>query len=179
MNLLNLHPLPDLPLVDDDVDDGETKLLVPGYRQLNGHACGPVSVYSVIKSFHPRASYQKVYEDCNPSGDEGTGPTQMIRALRRNGVGVSERWGLMFKDIAEAIELGFPIIVGKRIQNSNSGHWVVIYGYGSKPNRVFTCGQPNALALLGRASFTWADWTSQWDEYGFGLVCWGKSVRRT
>ena len=174
MNLFNLGLVPDIPLFDTDAEEDETKLLVPGYRQLNGHACGAISTYSVIKSFHPNVSYQKVYRDCNPSVDEGTGVPDLVRALRRNGVGVSERWGMTFKDVAEAIEDGYPVIVGERTDDPESGHWVVIYGVGRKPNRVFTCGQPNKLALTGKEMFTWAEWREYWDEYGLGLVCWGK-----
>jgi Papain-like cysteine protease AvrRpt2 len=174
MSILNLKLLPDVPRVDGESWDDETKLLVPGFRQLNAHDCGPVSVYSVVRAFHRRASYSKIYRDCNPSEDEGAGLTQMIRALRRNGVGVSERWGMTFKDVVLAIESGHPIIVGERTDDPDSGHWVVIYGYGKNPKRVFTCNQPNVVALSGREEFTWQDWRGLWDEKGFGLVCWGK-----
>ena len=81
---------------------------------------------------------------------------------------------MTFKDIAEAIENGFPVIVGERTDDPESGHWVVIYGVGRKPNRVFTCGQPNMVALSGKECFLWAEWREYWDEYGLGLVCWGK-----
>lgn len=176
MNLLNFSLLSDLPMLDKEVEDNETKLLVPGYRQLNGYACGPVSVYSVVKTFYPKASYQKMSQDCNPSEDDGAGLPDLVRGLRRNGVGASERWGLTFTDIAKAIEKGFPIIVGECRNGEGSDHWCVITGYGKSPNRVFTCNQPNKVALSGREEFTWSDWKEIWDEHGFGLVCWGQAL---
>jgi Papain-like cysteine protease AvrRpt2 len=174
MNLLDRYPLPDVPQFDIQLGENETKLQVPGFRQLNGYACGAVSAYSVVKAFHPRVSYEKVYKDCNPSEEDGTGVPQLLRALRKNGVGVSVRWNLTFKSIVKTIEAGFPIIVGECQNGEGSDHWVVLYGYGLRPNRVFTCGQPNVVALSGREAFEWRDWLEIWDEKGLGLVCWGK-----
>jgi hypothetical protein len=104
--------------------------------------------------------------------------TTLVRALRASGIGVSCRTKMPFADICEAIDSGYPIISLTKTPRSDEVHWVVIYGYGKKPDRVFIAGDDKLNFIgtwLGRKEVRWVDFRrSVWGEAGFGLICWGK-----
>jgi hypothetical protein len=175
-----LHPhippairlIPDL--TDDTVGENETKLAVPGFRQLDCWSCGATAAFAVVKTFHPGAKFTRFYADVGTTAS-GTSESAIVRGLRKHGVGVSIRDDMDFNDIEAAIESGFPVIAGiGRDENEDGDHWVCIYGVGRKPKRIFVCNQPFILSLHGREEFTWKRWQRWWNPSGRGLVCWGK-----
>jgi hypothetical protein len=96
----------------------------------------------VVKTFHPRdAIFRKFYRDCNPLPFEGTTEGKLVKALRRNGVRVSVRSDLNYAGIRAAIEAGFPVVATVAYEDSYADHWIVIYGVGWRPRRVFLCNQ--------------------------------------
>ena len=152
----------------------EHKLAVPGYAQLDGYSCGATAGWAVVKTFHPQASFSSFYRTCNPSLD-GITDAQVIRALRRHGVGVSVRTDLTYARVRETIRAGFPIITGIGREVCDTGdHFVVIYGVGWNPARVFICNQPRWGC--SRQELTWADFRATWAPLGHGLICWGKPM---
>jgi hypothetical protein len=166
------------PLPHPD-DEGICTLDVPGYKQIQSYTCGFVAGAMVLHTFHPHRSLRKFFERCNPSHANGLEIQPLIRSLRSSGVGVSERHHLGFPEIVRTIDEGFPIItlVKAKLLGEKMQHWVVIYGYGLSPNRVFIAGDgpPVVGTLMGRKELLWSEFRSRkWDPRGFGLVCWGK-----
>ncbi len=163
------------PLLDSyelDLREDEIKLEVPGYRQVDGYSCGPVAAWSVLQTFNPSLSFRKFYQDCKVTED-GTNEYQIIRALRKNGVGVSLRDEMEFDDVAKAIDDGFPILTSISL-GGNIDHWVCIYGVGLNPQRLFTCNHGGASEHHGRMGHAWEVWLRIWDDSSRYLICWGK-----
>jgi hypothetical protein len=150
---------------------------LPGYRQLESYTCGFVAGAMVLHTFRPGASLKKFFAHCSPDYEHGLDTKPLIRCLRANGIGVSQRHNLDFERIVSTIDQGYPIITLTKTPRSDEEHWVVIYGYGKKPNRVFVAGEglPLINHLTGQKEIPWSTFSrSKWAERGFGLVCWGK-----
>jgi hypothetical protein len=172
-----LRAIPDF--TDDYIYENEHKLAVHGHSQLDPYSCGATAGWAVVKTFHPKASFRKFYKDCNPLPFEGTTEFKLVRALRKNGVGVSARSNLNYTRIRGAIESGFPIIATVSYKGGYAGHWIVIYGIGWRPKRVFVCNQIlQGWPGFGREELSWADFRSLWSPRGAGLLCWGKRFAR-
>jgi hypothetical protein len=146
---------------------------VPGYRQTNSFSCGFAAGLMVLHTFRPSASIDAFYRKVRPTSERGASTRKVVDALRKSGVGVSVRTDLTFRSIRETIDQGFPIIACVHANEPGVQHWVVIYGYGLKPNRLFVAG--NGLPFFDRREHLWADYSKTMaPEKGFGLVCWGK-----
>ena len=169
-----LRMIPDLR--DDYIsDDTETKLAVPFFCQLDWYSCGAVAGWSVVKYFHPEAKFWAFYSDVSPLPLVGTSEGKLVRALRRHGIGVSIRRHLRFADLCASIESSCPVIVGVGHEYPDGDHWLVIYGVGRQPQRIFACNwvRPGR----SRETLTWAEFRALWNPTGHGLVCWGKERR--
>ena len=166
-----LRLIPDLR--DDYInEESEIKLAVPFFCQTDWYSCGAVAGWSVVKYFHPEAKFRAFYQDANPLPLHGTSEGKLVRALRRHGVGVSIRRHLRFADLCAAIEDGCPVVTNIGHQYEDGDHWVLIYGTGRKPQRVFVGNwiRPGR----SREELTWAEFRALWNPTGHGLVCWGK-----
>jgi len=146
---------------------------IPGYKQTNTFSCAVTAGLMVLHTFQPSASVDRFYHLVNPDEETGAEPWKLVRALRQSKIGVSERCNLHWKDIQRSISDGFPIITLVRTKNPDVDHWVVIYGVGSDPDRVFVAA--NGWLLFGRREYQWHEFQSNcWRPQGYGLVCWGK-----
>ncbi|HYF35367.1 MAG TPA: C39 family peptidase [Prosthecobacter sp.] len=150
---------------------------LPGYRQMDAYSCGFVAGAMVLRCFHPRRSLRRFFDLCQPHYDTGISTTALIAALRASGVGVSTRRDLTFARIVKALDAGYPIITVVHTPVPNVDHWVVVYGYGRSPNRLFVAG--DGLRIIGaRGSRKEVDWETfqqtVWAYRRLGLVCWGK-----
>ena len=166
-----LRMIPDLR--DDYVnDESETKLAVPFFCQTDWYSCGAVAGWSAVKYFHPKANFRAFYQEVNPLPLIGTSEGKLVRALRRHGVGVSIRRKLSFIDVCSAIENGRPVIVGVGHEYEDGDHWIVVYGIGQSPRRVYVCNwvRPGR----SREELTWKEFRALWNPFGHGLVCRGK-----
>ena len=151
----------------------EITLDLPGYVQLDSYGCGAIAGVMALKHFKPRASFTAFYGRVSPHPENGTATYRLIRALRQSGLRVSERHDLSFADLCAAIDAGSPVIVVVHNPGADDTHWVVVYGYGRNPKRVFlaTNGFPmvtNAVLLSRFARI--------WSPHGNGLIC-AKSKR--
>jgi hypothetical protein len=170
-HILGIPPIRDI--YEYDLAEDEVKLEVTGYRQLDGYSCGPVAAWSILQTFHPKStSFRNFYRDCKMD-EEGSNEYQVINALRMNRIGVGLRDELDFDDIIKTIDKGFPIL-GSITLPGSADHWLVIYGYGLSPKRLFTCNHPRSSGLHGREEMNWDRWLSIWDEESRYLICWGK-----
>jgi hypothetical protein len=170
---LRLVPDPLMHLAGEDV----CILDIAGYRQLESYTCGYAAGAMILHTFRPGASLETFFEQCNPDYEHGLDAKPLIRCLRANGIGVSQRHNLDFDKIASTIDQGYPIITLTKTLRSDEEHWVVIYGYGRHPNRVFIAGEgiPLINNLTGEKEIPWSAFSrSKWAQRGFGLVCWGK-----
>lgn len=164
------------PLRHPSADDVCT-LDIQGYRQIESYTCGYAAGATILHTFHPDACLDKFFKQYNPDHDHGLEIKQLIRCLRANGIGVSEKHDLTFKKIAATLDEGFPILTLTRTNERNIQHWVVLYGYGKNPNRVFIAGEklPVINRITGSQEIPWSEFSrSKWADKGFGLVCWGK-----
>jgi hypothetical protein len=152
--------------------DDVTTLAVPGYRQIDSFSCGAAAALMAVRTFRSGFPAGDFHELCRR--EDGIQEPRLIRFLRKSGLGVSERDNLDFAGIAEVIEAGFPVVT---LVNLKSGlqHWVVIYGVGHSPNRVYVAGL--GPPIIGRKEYTWREFARIWVT-GFGLVCWGKPERK-
>jgi ABC-type bacteriocin/lantibiotic exporter with double-glycine peptidase domain len=141
---------------------------IRAYRQVRGYTCGFASALTVLHAFQRNIAPRELYERLG-TDREGTGQSAIIRELRRGGLGVNPRYDLDFDALRRAIDQG-KLIVG---YHHGVEHWVVIYGYGRDPDRVFIADPV-------------VEWRSEqlWSHYGqklknFGIVCSGRQRRIT
>jgi hypothetical protein len=157
-------------------------LRIPGYRQCDPASCGYAAGMMALRYFYPRRSDEAFWKKFprleHEDPDKRLTPQgTLVRALRNSGVGVTVSNRLTFDKIMKYIEKGFPIIT--TIYNGN--HWVVIYGYGLTPRRLYIAGN-GAMAtfpVLGKIFCdtivpTWGEFYQTWKgrySRGQGLVC--------
>ena len=84
-----------------------------------------------VRYFLPNTDSTRLYRMIGTDID-GTYPTNLINGLRSSGLSVGRINDLSFGKIRTAINKGMPLIVDVK-----RDHWVLIYGYGIGPNRVF------------------------------------------
>lgn len=148
-------------------------LNIPGYRQTNSFCCGFVAGLMVLHTFRPSASIDAFYRKVRPTSEYGASTRKVVNALRKSGVGVSIRTNLTFRSIRETLDQGYPIIACVHANEPDVQHWVVIYGYGLKPNRIFIAG--NGKFFFNKREHLWSEYSKGMaPAKGFGLVCWGK-----
>ena len=121
----------------------EVTLGLPGYMQLNTYLCGAITAAMIVRYFRPRMSFARIYAAVDPLPASGANESQMIQALRSCGLRVGIRAQLRFRDLRNAIDRQRPVMVHIINPGAEYGHWVTVYGYGLRPDRVF-------LAINGR-----------------------------
>lgn len=156
---------------------GEVTLDLTGYRQVNSYACGAVASAMVVKYLRPQISFERIHAAVDPTPVAGAGTMRVTRAVRSLGVGVSRKTDLTLDDICHAIDAGRPVMVCVKTRDKAIDHWVVVYGYGRRPNLVFVAGQ--GLHYIARQRVKWQAFRQQWAPPGEGLVCWKAKVRKT
>lgn len=147
----------------------EFTLDLPGYCQIDTYSCGVVAGVMALKHFKPDASFSAFYARCDPHPEWGTSTARLTRGLRRSGVRVREHTDLTFAGLRAALDAGSPVLVTVQNPGSEDAHWVVVYGYGLKPNRVFLA--TNGFPLVSANEFTLRQFARLWSPHGNGLVC--------
>jgi len=147
----------------------EVTLDVPGYMQLNSYCCGAVTVAMVVKYFRPQMSFGQIYATVDPSPECGAGRTSVARALRTCGVHVSRQHRLTFEQLCSAIDQNRPVLAVIHNPGAEADHWVVVYGYGRRPNRVFIAC--NGLPWSRSNRVTRREFERIWTPRGNGIIC--------
>ena len=169
VNLTGVRLLPDR-LLHPRGTNVET-LPIPGYCQTQTYTCGFVAGLMILRYFRPDYPAERLYGIVRPDPRWGTSRRRLKMALEVSGLRVSQRRNLDFKGICAAIDHRKPIAVVVDVDEQTS-HWVVVYGYGRKPNRVYVAA--NGLPLLSRKEYPWGSFKQYlWSEPGIGLVCSG------
>lgn len=159
------------PLNDPSDDESETILEIPGYRQTKSYTCGFVAGLMILHTFRPTASITNFYHAVSPLQKEGTTTAKLVSALRLFKIGVKTRRNMTFDEIAEAIEDGTPIAT--TIEKGKDEHWIVIYGYGVGPSRLFIAGNNFAGLPMG-TDILWSDYKKLIPSNPDWLICWCK-----
>jgi hypothetical protein len=126
-------------------------LRVAGYAQTLSYNCGVVAGWTVVQSFWPKRSFERFYRLVSPDRDSGTSTAELVGALRHSRISVT-RCGPTFPKIKAAIDGGCPMIACVYRPGKDYRHWIVVYGYGLNPKRVYVAGnrwsrfvEPNVL----------------------------------
>jgi len=150
----------------------EVTLDLPGYIQTNSYSCGAMSAAMVVHRFRPRMGFGRIYNAVDPSPKFGAEPLQVAQALRSCGLRVSHRKKLSFARLCRAIDRGRPIVALIHNHGSEDDHWVVVYGYGRRPDRLFIA--VNGVPWFNRNRIARSRFERIWKPPGNGLVCWKK-----
>ena len=139
---------------------------IRAYAQVRGYTCGFASALTVLHSFQRNVPPRDLYKRLG-TNREGTGQTAIVRELRNAGVSANLRYDMKFAALRRSIDAG-KLIIG---YHHRVEHWVVIYGYGLDPERVFVADPV-------------IEWRSEhlWERYGpkladFGIVCSPRKIR--
>lgn len=129
---------------------GAITLELKGYSQVDDFSCGAVAGWTVVEAFDARRSFRKFYDDAAPHPKRGVSTPRLARALREHGLGVIQlRHRISFGRLRRAIDAGFPVVCCvDHDKRDGDQHWLVAYGYQSRPARVFVAGN-GWLHLLG------------------------------
>lgn len=139
-----------------------------GYWQGNDYACGFIAGATVLSAFRPEASLARFWDRIQPNVAWGLGNRKMSNALRKYGIGVSDRVDLTWHEIATQLEEGFPIATCIKYE-LGIHHWITLYGVNRRRREVFVA---DGCLLLGKHRFPWKEFRRAWATVGCGLVCW-------
>lgn len=147
--------------IDDGAGDPRVVALpVPGFRQVRGYTCGYACALMVLRYFDPTVDGQALYRRLG-TGRDGTRQTAIIRELRAAGVAANARYDVDFSRLRTAIDRGKLVIA----YHFKLEHWIVLYGYGLGPARVFVA-DPRPQEPCEHA---WTDYRTH--LRGFGIIC--------
>lgn len=144
-------------------------LPVKGYRQMDDYSCGALAGWSVVQLLKPQGDFRRFHKACAPSKRWGISTAKLSAAMRRHGITISLRKDLDFDVIKASIERGCPVLVSVSTITEAFWHWVVIYGVGWNPRRIYISAslpdQPRKEVVV------WRTFEKHWRPHGFGLIC--------
>lgn len=135
-------------------------LPVPGYRQARNYCCGFAATLMVLRHFERGLCGQELFEALGTARD-GTGQGAIVRVLRSQGLRANLRYDMNFERIATSLQSG-KVLIGYL---DDEEHWLVIYGYGRSPERVYVADPEPGKTC-----------EQLWETYGlrlggFAMVC--------
>jgi len=136
------------------------------YRQSRNYSCGFAASLMVLRSFGQAVEGRELFEKLG-TGRSGTRQNAIIRELRRRELSVNVRYDLSFDALRRAINAR-KLIIGYL---ADVEHWLVVYGYGRDPERVFVADPRPGEGC-----------EQVWSAYGerlqgFGIVCSPRRLR--
>lgn len=141
-----------------------TTLPLAGFRQARDYTCGFATVLMVLRYFSAGRTSDppalELYRRLG-TGRDGTRQNAILRELRSAGLRVNMRYDVDFTRISREIDRN-KLIVGYL---HDVEHWLVIYGYGRQPRRLFVADpRPDE-----RCDHLWDDYHQRLS--GFGIIC--------
>lgn len=137
-----------------------TTLPLAGYRQARAYTCGFTTALMVLHHFEVEVSAQELFRQLGTDRN-GTRQNAILRALRGAGLRASIRYDMDFARLCRAIDLR-KLIIGYL---GDIEHWLVIYGYGRDPDRVYVADpRPDE-----GCEHLWQDYAPRLGQYG--LIC--------
>ncbi len=154
------YSAPPFPLAHYPQDPKVVTLPLPGFRQARNYCCGYATVLMILRHFERMLSGQALFEALGTARD-GTGQSAIVRVLRSEELRANIRYDLDFEGIATCIDAD-KVLVGYL---DDEEHWIVIYGYGRSPMRLFVADPEPEKSCEHR-----------WEGYGerlkgFAIVC--------
>jgi hypothetical protein len=137
-----------------------TTLPVPGFRQTRDYTCGFATALMVLRYFDAPMPAMELFQRLG-TGPDGTRQSALLRELRAAGLRVNARYDVDFARICREIERN-KLIIGYL---ADVEHWLVIYGYGLAPARVFVADPEPEQAC----QHPWASYGPRLG--GFGIIC--------
>lgn len=156
------YAAPPFALVHRPEDASVCTLPLHGYRQARNYCCGFASALMVLRHFERPLAGQALFEALG-TGRDGTGQTAIVQVLRSQGIRANLRYDADFTRVVRAIDRG-KLLIGYL---HDEEHWLVLYGYGRGPDRVFVADpEPDPKKVCEQP----------WESYGsrlggFALVC--------
>lgn len=152
-------------------DPNVKTLKLPVRTQSQTHSCGFVVALMVIRYFRPKVNEEDIYQATQSDPDYGTPVHRVVKVLRQYGIRVAEKETLTFEEIQKAIDSNRPILTAVNIDDPDTNHWVVLYGYGIKPKRVYVGPYAAPFVPCGKCH-PWGIFRQHhWTDPGFGLIC--------
>lgn len=154
------HHAPRYHLVHPDGDGHVTTLPVHGVRQARNYTCGFATALMVLRYFGSDIPGLELYRRLGTDRD-GTRQSAIVRELRAAGLRANIRYDVDFARVCREIDRN-KLIIGYLHDDE---HWLVLYGYGRNPMRVFVADpDPDASC------------EHPWDTYSprlarFGIIC--------
>ena len=144
-------------------------LAIPGYYQVREYTCGFATTLMVLHYYRRYVEARDLYERLG-TDHTGTSQSAILRELRSAGCGASPIYDLDFDRLRSYIDRNRLLIS----YHHRLEHWVVLYGYGTNPERVFVADPLKSH----RAEHRWSEYGPKLRE--FGIVCSGRArARRT
>ena len=142
-------------------------LSIPGYYQARQYTCGFASALMVLHYYRRFVPARTLYEQLG-TDHTGTSQNAMVRELRAAGLAANIRYDLTLDSLRRAIDRN-KLVIG---YHHRLEHWVVLYGYGRDPDRIFVA---DPLQYYRHEHL--------WSYYGpklrsFGIVCSPRRARR-
>lgn len=134
------HHAPRFHPVRPAADSSVITLPVPGFRQARDYTCGFATTLMVMRYFAARTPATELFRRLGTDRD-GTRQSAIVRELRAGGLRANIRYDVDFARICLEIERN-KLIIGYL---HDAEHWLLIYGYGRDPERVFVADpEPDA-----------------------------------
>lgn len=111
---------------------GANTLDVPAYRQTRNYCCGFACALMVVHYFEAPVPARELFDRLGTARD-GTRQNAIVRELRAAGLRVNVRYDVDFERIQREIDQD-KLLIGYL---ADAEHWVVIYGYGVNPKRIY------------------------------------------
>lgn len=141
-------------------DEGVTTLPLCGYRQARDYTCGFASTLMVLHYFAAKVPALELFRRLG-TGRDGTRQSAIVRELRAAGLRANVRYDMDFARVCRMIDHN-KLIIGYL---GDVEHWVVIYGYGRDPERVYVADpEPDQ-----ECSQEWSTYCPRLGD--FGIVC--------
>jgi ABC-type bacteriocin/lantibiotic exporter with double-glycine peptidase domain len=151
---------PRFSTVQRNRDDNAHTLDLPGYRQARMYACGYASTLMVVRYFGIDIAAEALFRQLR-TGRDGTRQNSIVRELRGLGLRAGVRYDVDFTRIGREIDRGKLIVS----YLADAEHWVVVYGYGRDPDRLFVADpRPDEPC-----EHSWSDSGARLE--GFGIIC--------
>lgn len=141
-------------------EEGVTTLRLDGFRQTRGYTCGFATALMVMRYFGVQVPAMELFRRLS-TGRDGTRQSAIVRELRAGGLRANVRYDMDFPRICRSIERN-KLVVGYL---ADIEHWLVIYGYGRDPERVYVADPRPEEGC-----------SQEWEHYGprlsgFGIIC--------
>lgn len=135
-------------------------LSIPGYYQARQYTCGYASTLMVLHYYRRFVDGRSLYQQLG-TDHTGTSQSSILRALRELGIAANLRYDFDMGVLRRAIDAN-KLVIGyhRRLE-----HWVVLYGYGRDPERVFVADPLQHM----RHEHMWSYYGPKLG--GFGIVC--------